>query len=429
MNNLALSRTAGFPQPRWWRLLRESIPTVFAQAGVQIAGFLTGLILIRSLTVTEYAFYTLANAVLGTLTVLSDSGIGQGVLAEAGKVWNDPKALGGVLAAGMWLRRRMALLALLLALPLSYFLLRRQGAASTSAVLICLSIVPLFVSSLTGQLLQVVPRLHQQIRTLQVWQLLCAIARIVLTAIVVMLCPWTWLVIGCAGAAQAYLSWQTRRLAAERADLSAPPNLAARREIQRLVRSNCVNAAYYAFESQITIWLISIFGRTHGIAQVGALSRLNMAFTILSSTFALIVIPRFARLAASHRILRHYGAMQLGMLAVLSLIVGFVACFPQVPLWLLGPSYGQLTREVVLSIAGGALTVMSGCAYLGAAARSVVLTPWVVVPLALVMQAVLIYLLPVGTVAGLLWLTILTNLVFWASHVVNFAWHIRGDIR
>jgi O-antigen/teichoic acid export membrane protein len=76
-----------------------------AQTVVQLIGLLTGILIIRLLPLKEYAYYTLANTMLGTMTLLSDSGIGSGVLAQAGKVWRDKDELGLVLSTGLYLRR------------------------------------------------------------------------------------------------------------------------------------------------------------------------------------------------------------------------------------------------------------------------------------------------------------------------------------
>lgn len=425
MSPAAVSAAPAPERLRWLHAMRRIVPTGIAQAAVQLVGFLTGLVIIRSLPVAEYASYTLANAVLGTLTVLTDSGIGQSVLSEAGKVWTDPAALGAVLAAGVWLRRRLAIIALLFAMPATWELLIHHGAGRLDAALLCVSIVPVFVASLNGQLLQIVPRLHQQLRDLQGQQLVAGVARFGLTGAIVLLWPSAWTVTLCAAVTQIWLARGARRLAARHADLGTGADKAALVAIRRLVVGNCGNAIYYAFEGQIIIWLVSIFGKVSAVAEVGALGRLNMGFSILSATYGLVIAPQFSRLPDSPQVLRRYWVLQAGLAGILSLIVAAVACFPGVPLLLLGSAYGHLVHEVILSTIGGAFTVLSGCAYLSAAARGVVITPWFIVPFALTLQAVLVWLLPVDTVAGLLWLTILSNMAFWMAHVVNFARHSR----
>ena len=107
--------------------------TTGAQAAVQLLAFASGLLVIRSLDAEQYAYYTIANAALGAMTVLTDGGVIGGVLSQGGKVWHDRAALGGVIAAGLALRRRFALVVLSFSVPLMFLLLRHQGAGIAEA--------------------------------------------------------------------------------------------------------------------------------------------------------------------------------------------------------------------------------------------------------------------------------------------------------
>jgi O-antigen/teichoic acid export membrane protein len=410
------------PAARIRQRIREILPTGLAQIAIQMIGFLTGLIVIRMLPVHEYAYYTIVNAGLGTMTVLTDSGISQSVLAEGAKVWQSPRALGGVIAAGMILRRRFALLAVTVTIPILYEMLRRQGADALTAVLTAASIVPMFAASLTTQLLQVVPRLHQRLMPLQRVLISSSVLRLVLTAGAGSLFPLAWLVSTCAGIAQNWTSWRTRLLMRDLVDLEVGPDASAKAAIIRLMRRSSANAIYYAFEGQLTVWLISIFGKVQAVAQVGALNRLTMGFSVLGAVFSLLWAPRFARLRAGPVVLAKFWSGQGLLCGVLLLVIIGVASFPHAALILLGRSYESLTREVVLSAIAAALGLLAGCAYLAAASRGIVISPWFMVPFALSLQCVLILLLPVSTVAGLLWLSIGTNLAFWCCHSLYFTW-------
>ena len=59
---------------------------------------------------------------------------------------------------------------------------------------------------------------------------------------------------------------------------------------------NHAESIYFCFSGQITIWLISIFGNTTSIAEVGALGRLAMRLNIFTVRFSIIVIPWYAKL-------------------------------------------------------------------------------------------------------------------------------------
>ncbi len=72
----------------WGKLISV---TGSAQVLIQALGFISGIIIIRLLPTEEYAFYTLANTMLGTMNILSDAGVSTGVMAQGGKVIMNPK--------------------------------------------------------------------------------------------------------------------------------------------------------------------------------------------------------------------------------------------------------------------------------------------------------------------------------------------------
>jgi O-antigen/teichoic acid export membrane protein len=418
-----LAQPAAPPAKSAWRSRLELLlVTGGAQAGIQLLGVVTGLVLVRLLPVREYAYYTMANAALGTMTVLTDSGISQSVMAQGGKVWQSPSMLGAVVACGMMLRRRFAVLAILVSMPILFLLLRQQGAAVLPALLVAASVLPQFLSMVTGQVLEVVPRLHQRLSLLQGIQLSGALLRFVTAVGLTLLSPLAWLATLGAGLGQIWTTRRVRSLARTLADLKAPPDSGARAEIVRQVGRSAPSAVYYAFAGQLTVWLIAVFGNANAVAQMGALTRLAMAYSVLTAVFTVVVVPRFARARFPRRgtELLHFWRIQLALLALLGIVVLSVAAFPEAALMVLGRHYLALTREVVLVAVGGALATLAGSAYTMAAARGVVTAPWVVVPLAVLIQIVLILTLPMGSVSGVLWLGVLSNLAFWLMHALNY---------
>lgn len=395
--------------------------TASAQAVIQLLGLVTGLVVVRLLPVREYAYYTIANAVLGTMSVLSDSGIADSLIAQGGKVWSDRRALGGLIAAGLAFRKRFALIAAAISLPILYALLKRQGATGVAAVLVAAAIVPLYASTLTGQLLQIVPRLHQQSAHLQRIQVWAAVLRFVLVTGVAKLAPLAWITSVCAAAAQAWSNWRLRKLAAGLADLEAAPARDGWDNCMRQVRRSAPSAVYYAFEGQIAILLVSIFGRTSGVASVGALTRLAMIFNVIGAVFALLSVPRFAKMSYARPVLKVFWGSQLALVGVSLIPVLCVALFPRAVLWVLGPAYASLAHEALIAALGGSFGLLGGCAYWMSAARGVVIAPWLMIPLAICVQITLILVLPISTVGGVLWLGALTNLAYWLMHAGNFA--------
>jgi O-antigen/teichoic acid export membrane protein len=407
--------------------LRALFQTGSLQAGVYIIGFLAGLAAIRLLPVQEFAYYTVANAMLGTLTVAADSGIAQAVLARGGAVWQNTAALSGTFASGSLLRKRIALVGASVALPILYLLLMQQGASRLNAVLISLSIVPLFVTTLSGHLLEVILRLHQRVNALQLIQLRGAALRLAILIGAVALFPQAWLACVVAGLAQLWATSRTRLLAGGLVDVAARPDPEATRDLRARMRRIAPSAVYYAFTGQINVWLLSFFGNANTVAEAGALGRLAMVFGIATAIVSLLYIPRFARLPRTNgaRVQRAFWAAQGVLGLAIGAVVGLVWLFPSAALMLLGPHYAALTREVGLAVAGGGLGFLVASTQSFAAARSIVLAPMIIIPATMAIQVVLAILLPVSTLVGVLWFGVIANLVLWLIHTANFAFASR----
>src|SRR5438477_4841793 len=97
------------------------------QAVVQVLGFLSGILVIRSLTQQEYAYFTIANTMQGTLNLLADIGISTGVISIGGHVWQDRRRFGELINTGLHLRKQLAIAAVVCVVPVLYFLLVRNG--------------------------------------------------------------------------------------------------------------------------------------------------------------------------------------------------------------------------------------------------------------------------------------------------------------
>ena len=163
-----------------------------AQILVQLTGFVSGIAIIRLLPIQEYAFYTLANTMLGAMVMLSDSGVGSGVMAESGKVWQDKQKLGAVLATGLVLRKRFAIISLLFTLPVLVYLLYSHGASWLTILLIIAAIIPAALAALSDSLLEIAPKLHQDIKPLQRNSAEVSLIRLALSGLLVFFAPFTF---------------------------------------------------------------------------------------------------------------------------------------------------------------------------------------------------------------------------------------------
>ncbi|WP_183559893.1 polysaccharide biosynthesis protein [Mucilaginibacter sp. SP1R1] len=390
-----------------------------AQLVIQVIGFLSAIIVIRLLPTKEYALYTLANTMLGTMILLADGGISTGVMSQGGKIWTDPEKLGQVIATGLDLRRKFAVGSLLVAVPILLYLLIHHGASKLTAILITLSLIPAFFMSLSGTLLEVAPKLKQDIAPLQKIQVGTNVLRLALIGLTIFTFPWAYIAVLASGLPQIWANLQLRKTSAKYAQIHQKPDPAIRIEILAFVKRILPGAIYYCASGQITIWLISVFGSTTSVAQVGALGRLVMVLSLFNVLFSTLISPRFARLAADRKVLlKRYLEIQVVLFMLMALIVGVVWLFPAQILWILGPSYANLKSEVVLNIAGSCIALIAGSSFSLYTHRGWAIKPIILIPLSIAAIAICAALLDISTLHGILLLNIYVAAFEMVMHMI-----------
>src|SRR5204863_9345174 len=118
------------------------------------------------------------------------------------------------------------------------------------------------------------------------------------------------------------------------------------RSLTGLIKKQALATIFLAYQGQIAIWIISIFGSKEKIADVGALTRLAVIFAILSSILGGLAAPTFARCETWQRLARLFVVTLVAYLfgAAILIVCSFV--FPRQVLWILGGKYMGLTAEV-----------------------------------------------------------------------------------
>src|SRR5437763_15297337 len=151
------------PSPYLRRLIRSGRVVgsfVTVQIIVQIIGFLSGILLIRVLEQREYAFFTIANTMQGTLNLLADIGVSIGLVSIGGRVWQERPRFSQLITTALYLRRRLAFLAMIAVTPLLYFMLAKNGASLNCTALLTILVLLGLAIQLDVGVLGVIPRLH-----------------------------------------------------------------------------------------------------------------------------------------------------------------------------------------------------------------------------------------------------------------------------
>src|SRR5262249_4271194 len=133
-----------------------------------------------------------------------------------------------------------------------------------------------------------------------------------------------------------------RRWASEHVVLPREGLAADRKAMLRLISFQLPNTIFYCFYGQVTVVVISIFGNSTQIAEVGAVGRLGAIFTILGSIMSTIALPWFARTQCRGALARKYAQILVAYAAGgLTLLILASLARSQL-LWLLGPKYAGL---------------------------------------------------------------------------------------
>jgi O-antigen/teichoic acid export membrane protein len=392
---------------------------------IQAAGFMTGVLLVRVLPKAEYAYFTIANTLQQTMNTLADNGIGSGLTAIGGRVWDDRSRFGQLLNTAMRLRRAFALIAIMVVTPILAWMLTSAGAKPAQAAWICGAVLLALCFQIANGVLIVAPLLHLDANRVQRLMVLAAVIRLALIAGAYLLFLDAFVALLAAAVSFAFQEWMLRRWLPTYADIKAPPSAADRREILSIVKQQAPNAIYYCVQSQLMVWLISIFGSTNAVAEVGALGRIGMIFLMLGSLMTHVVMPRFARVQDPRMLWPRYSQIIGGFCGLMALLLAAAATFPEVLLWILGPKYAHLETELFLMVLGTVLYSILGTMYQVNLARGWVVSPWLLIPIGIATEVLLILMFDLSQVRNVLLMSIYSTLPGFA---LNF-WRTRQGIQ
>jgi len=405
------------------------------QAIVQIIGFGSGIILVRTMAQREYAYFTIANTMQATINLLADIGISVGLISIGGRVWQDRHRFGQLISTALAFRKKLGAFAIVIVTPFLYFLLARNGASVAYATVLIGLLLAGLVVQLSQGVLSVVPRLHSDIRKIQTIDLTGAIVRFAtllglalaasaLHRINNSLSLSAASAIAVASATFLLQYTMLQSYVGGVIDLRAPQNAEDRQEIVRLTKHLAPNAIFYCLQGQITVFLISIFARhATAVAEVGALGRLAMIFTVLGNLMTNIFVPAFARCHEPRKLRLLYAAILGGVLAFSLLVLAGAALFPAQFLFVLGNKYAHLGRELLLMVAGAVVAAIAGTLWALNASKAWVSGAWLYVPLTLATQVALIPFTDFSSVAGVLIFNLISQL---PSLLLNMALSYRG---
>lgn len=370
---------------------------VSVQLVVQLLGLSSGIFLVRILDQKQYAYYTIATTMQGTMSVLADMGISFGLSSIGGKVWHDRYRFGQLINTALQLRYYLAVISIIIVTPISIWMLFRNGASLFYATLITITVLVGFNFQLTIGVFNVVPRLHSQISQIQQLDLVFSSSRIILLGI-----AYITVINAAVATSIGAVALATQRLLLggivnENIDRKASLNEEDKTEIIKIIQQSAPNTIFYCLQGQITVWLLSIFGSVQSVAEIGALGRLSLIFSMISSVMTSIVLPSFARCQSPDLLLRRYWQI-LGVASSFAIfLVAFTLLFPDKILWILGTKYSHLQPELIWVMVSAVCYFIANTMWSMNAAKAWISDIWLFIPATIAMQTIAIIFLDFST--------------------------------
>ncbi|WP_035899264.1 hypothetical protein [Leeuwenhoekiella sp. MAR_2009_132] len=374
-----------------------------SQILIQVLGLLGGILIIRLLTKQEYAYYTLANTMLGTMTLLADGGVAAGVVAEGGKIWKNKVKLGVVLETGLNLRKKFAFYSLLVSIPVLLYLLINNNASWYTAILITACLIPAFLSALSDTILQVPLKLHQEVKDLQKNQIIVALVRLLLISSSMFFLPFTFIALLANGIPRIFGNRRLKKIAERHVDYEVEASEEVQKRILIMVKRILPGTIYFCLSAQIIIWILSFYGSTEEIANVGALYRIATILIVMDVIFNTLILPRFARLQADGAMLL---TRSIQILALAFLTLAFIASaiyiLSDYALWVLGDEYAGLNFELLLIILGMGIQNIAHLTLSLANSKGWVLNPLLSISINIIVLVLGIFIFNLKSIIGIL---------------------------
>ncbi len=326
------------------------------QSAIQLLLAVAGLIVIRSLSKPEYALFAIANSMQVACTQLADLGVGIGVRSIGGKVWKDRLRLGQLVNTALGLRRQFAVASITICVPILAWLLLRNHASVWETVALCLVIIAAVIPLLGISVWTATLLLHGDYKRVQRQDLNTAGIRLGLMSMLAVSRINAVLAASVAVVTNLIQAFFLRRWTQRIADPEASTRPDDRKHILALSAKSLPNTLFFCFQGQVTIFILTLLGSPTGIADVTALGRLAVLFTVFGVMFGNMLVPRFTRCQDRHRLTKLYFILIGGTALVLVPVCVAAGFFPAPFLWLLGDKYSGLEREFVWVIGAGCIS-------------------------------------------------------------------------
>jgi hypothetical protein len=176
---------------------------------------------------------------------------------------------------------------------------------------------------------------------------------------------------------------------------------------------------YGCISGQLSLWLISFFGTTRSISQIGALGRLAVIFTLFASLFTILLVPRFSRMQnVKGPLLKRFLSIQVMAGLVGAVLLLFVWLLSNQLLWVLGKNYYGLNYELFLVGLSTAISMLGTLCSQLVVCRGWYINPYILIALNFLSTVLALTLFNVSSFVNLMYFNISISAVHYICMLV-----------
>ncbi|MFW5760166.1 MAG: oligosaccharide flippase family protein [Cyclobacteriaceae bacterium] len=396
------------------------------QVGLKAIGMLITFGVIRLLSKEDYAYFTMATAMVGAITVLADSGVGSGVSAIGGQIWQDKKQMGVLLNTALAIRKQLFSWAALAVAPVLFWLLHKQG----TPLMLNLGIIALVIGIAYLQIETGIYKNMLKLRAcfddIQKLELVNSLVRGALFLALGLLFFNTLVAIGITLLGFAAEMLFSKKIAGQQIQISSENNPDYRKRMLGIVGRQFPNTLYFALKGQLTVFIISFFGNVESIAEIGALSKFGLFMSLITVTFQSVIVPEFAKTHDTKDMMRRF-LFVLGGMSIIGLVFGGTAYFfPRFFLAILGDHYNHLEQELILIIISILLQNIRHSIFSLNVAKGWIPDWPINVSLNVVSIVICSYLFDLSSTMGVIKFNLYISLPALGYYIIHSVWHIKS---
>ncbi|ABG58162.1 lipopolysaccharide biosynthesis protein [Cytophaga hutchinsonii] len=331
------------------------------QGILQFLNLLVGFLLLRWLTKENFAQFSIVFGFQSMITTLVDLGISGAIIALVANRVNDKLVVGSYIKAARQYRSFLSLF-VVPAIGIAFFYITvKYNWGYHIQFFFFLSLVVTIWSQANFVYYNSVLQMHKRMNESYRPQIVAAFGRLIILAALYFL---QYINAACVIlvnlATQIWNGFQFKRHTKDNIEEPEVVDAEVKRSLMKYIKPMLPSVIFFSVQSQISLFIISLFGNIDSVADVSALGRLSQIFIFLTTFNGVIITPYIARIDNKSLFIKRYIQITTGAIIIACFMIGVSLFFPKILLFIIGEKYYNLEKEMQLTIITTCIGYLTG---------------------------------------------------------------------